>query len=93
MPRFDCPCGFTSNLETEDNTFVVAPKKHYPRMLEIEKDLARLDPSASDFEQRSRELHLLLLSLKSRICECPRCGRLAWYRGQVTQPVFYWLDE
>jgi len=91
MPKLECPCGFQHNLGGEDNSFVVVPQKHYAKLVEAEKALGRLDPRAADYAQRAKELNLQLVSLKSRVLECPRCGRVIWFRGE--QPITYWMDE
>jgi hypothetical protein len=91
MPKLDCPCGFQHNLGAEENSFVVVPQKHYPRLLEIEKEYARLDPRSTDYAQRAKELDLQRVSLKSRLVECPSCGRVTWFRGEA--PIVYWMDD
>jgi len=93
MPKLDCPCGFQHNLATDDHSFVVVPQKHYGKLYEAEKAMAKLDIREDEYTQRARELNLQILSLKGRLCECPRCGRLAWFKGDMTTPTFYWLDE
>jgi hypothetical protein len=93
MPKLECPCGYQHNLGNDENAFVVVPQKYYPKLLEAEKAMAKLDIRDDDYPQRARELNLQLVSLKGRLIECPRCGRLAWYKGQMASPTLYWLDE
>ena len=93
MAKLECPCGFTHDLMEDEHSFVLVKQKHYLRLVEAERAVARLDPRKPDYEARQRELDLQLVSLKQRLCECPKCGRLAWFRGQVGQPTFYWLEE
>jgi hypothetical protein len=93
MAKLECPCGFVHNLLEGDNTFVVVKQKHYPRLVEAERALARIDPRKPDHDTVERELGLQLVSLKQRLCECPKCGRLAWFRAGVALPTFYWLEE
>lgn len=93
MPKLDCPCGFSHNLAGEENAFVVVQQKHYPKLMKIERELASVDPRTPDGEQRLRELSLLAVSLKGRVLECPKCGRVIWFRGEFAQPIYYWMDE
>jgi hypothetical protein len=93
MAKLDCPCGFQHNLTSDEHSFVIVPQKHYAKLLEAEKAAAKLDIRETDYMQRARELNLKVLSLKGRLCECPRCGRLAWFRQDMTSPTVYWLDE
>lgn len=91
--KFDCPCGQVLDLTSDDGTYAVVLEKHYPKLVATEQALTTLDPESKDFGQRARELGLSLGSLKQRLCECPRCGRLLWFRSDLTQPAIYWLDE
>lgn len=91
--KFDCPCGRLLDVDHPECALLIVPGKHYPTLLEIERGLAALDKDAADFEQKVRELGLKLAAVKQRACECPRCGRIAWFREGPARPTVYWLDE
>jgi hypothetical protein len=59
-------------------------------MLETERSVAALDTGAADYESRVRGLSLKLAAIKQRACECPRCGRIVWFREGPTRPTIYW---
>ncbi|MGC4123195.1 MAG: hypothetical protein QM765_53240 [Myxococcales bacterium] len=91
--KFDCPCGNLLDVDAPATALIVLSAKHFATLLETERAIAALDRTAPDYDTRVRELSLTLAAIKQPACECPRCGRIAWFREGPTRPTVYWLDE
>ena len=91
--RFECPCGRLLDVDHPECALLIVPGKHYATLLEIERAIAALDPQGPEYDQKVRELALKQAAVRQRACECPRCGRIAWFREGPARPTVYWMDE
>lgn len=91
--KFDCPCGCLIDVDAPATALYVVSAKHYATLLETERAVDALDKTAPDYDLRVREMGLTLAAIKQKACECPRCGRIAWFREGPIRPTVYWLDE
>jgi hypothetical protein len=85
MPKLVCLCGYVHDLTPiPDAGYVVVRDGDYESLVEAERTLA--SRSGDDTLLRT------IVSLQSRLYECPGCGRLAWMK-KSDEVVFFHRDD
>jgi hypothetical protein len=94
VPKLRCRCGYVHDLSPiPDDGFRVIRDCDYESLVETELESARIDPGSPGARAREVALSNEILSRYTHLYECPTCGRLAWFKTDGTEAVFYSRED